>query len=56
VEPGEAHLVVRAPLYLFKSTRFPVANIEIDVPQTGAAIARTRRDPERCRHLDDGRF
>lgn len=40
VEPGEAHLVARAPLYLFKSTRFPVKNIEIDVPQSGAAIER----------------
>jgi hypothetical protein len=40
VEPGEAHLVVRAPLYLFKSAKFPVKNIEIDVPQSGAAIER----------------
>jgi len=40
VEPGEVHLVVRAPLFLFKSTRFPVKNIEIDIPQSGAAIER----------------
>ena len=40
VEPGEAHLVVRTPLYLFKSAKFPVNNVEIDVPQSGAAIER----------------
>ena len=39
-EPGEAHFVVRAPLYLFKSAKFPVKNVEIDVPQSGAAIER----------------
>jgi HupE / UreJ protein len=40
VEPGEAHFVVRAPLYLFKSAKFPVKNAEIDVPQSGAAVDR----------------
>jgi hypothetical protein len=40
VEPGEAHLVVRAPLYLFKSAKFPVKNVEIDVPQSGPALER----------------
>ena len=40
IEPGEARLVVRAPLYLFKSAKFPVKNVEIDVPQSGAAIER----------------
>ena len=40
VEPGEAHLVVRAPLYLFQSAKFPVKNVEIDVPQSGAAVER----------------
>jgi len=40
IEPGEVHLVVRAPLYLFKSVRFPVKNAEIDIPQSGAAIER----------------
>jgi hypothetical protein len=40
IEPGEAHFVVRAPLYLFKSAKFPVKNVEIDVPQSGAAIER----------------
>jgi len=40
VEPGEAHLVIRAPLYLFKSSKFPVKNVEVDVPQSGPAIER----------------
>src|SRR5215831_16497318 len=40
VEPGEAHLVIRAPLYLFKSAKFPVKNVEIDVPQSGPAVER----------------
>ncbi|HZZ92238.1 MAG TPA: HupE/UreJ family protein [Usitatibacter sp.] len=41
VEGGETHLVVRAPLYLFKSARFPVSNIEIDVPASQEALARS---------------
>ena len=40
IEPGVAHLVVRAPLYLFQSARFPVKKVEIDVPQSGPAIDR----------------
>jgi hypothetical protein len=40
VEPGEAHMVVRAPLYLFKSVRFPIRNAEIDIPQSGPALER----------------
>jgi hydrogenase/urease accessory protein HupE len=38
VEPGRAELVVRAPLYLFKSARFPVAGVEIDIAQSAPAI------------------
>ena len=38
VEPGRAELVVRAPLYLFKSARFPVAGIEVDVTQAAPAL------------------
>jgi hypothetical protein len=37
-EPGAAHLVVRAPLYLFKSAKFPVKGVEVDVPQSGQAV------------------
>jgi hypothetical protein len=40
VGQGEAHLVVRAPLYLFKEVRFPVKNIEIDVDHAGDAVQR----------------
>jgi hypothetical protein len=40
IEPGEAQLVVRAPLYLFKSVRFPVNNAEIDVDESAPAIQR----------------
>src|ERR1700682_4758899 len=40
IEPGEAQLVVRVPLYLFKSAKFPVNNIEIDVDKSAPAIER----------------
>jgi hypothetical protein len=40
VEPGEAHMVVRAPLYLFKSVHFPIRNAEVDIPQSGPALER----------------
>jgi hypothetical protein len=40
IEPGEARLVIRAPLYLFKSVRFPVTGAEIDVAKSPAAVER----------------
>jgi hydrogenase/urease accessory protein HupE len=40
VEPGEAQLVIRAPLYLFKSVKFPVAGAEIDVNNSAPAVER----------------
>ena len=40
IEPGRAELVVRAPLYLFKSAKFPLAGVEIDVNQSAPAIER----------------
>ncbi len=40
IEPGQAELVVRAPLYLFKSVKFPIDNITIDLPNSGAALQR----------------
>jgi hypothetical protein len=40
IEPGEAQLVVRAPLYLFKSAKFPVNNVEIDVDKSAPAVER----------------
>ena len=40
IRPGEARLVVRAPLYLFKQARFPVANAQIDLDQAAPALER----------------
>src|SRR5436305_14495139 len=40
VERSQAHLVIRVPLYLFKSVRFPVKGNEIDVPNASAALGR----------------
>lgn len=40
IRPGEAQLVVRAPLYLFKQARFPVANAQIDIDQAAPALER----------------
>jgi len=40
VEGREAHLVVRAPLYLFKAVRFPVRGVEVDVEHSGDAMHR----------------
>jgi hypothetical protein len=40
IRPGEARLVLRAPLYLFKQVRFPVANAQIDLDQSGPALER----------------
>jgi len=41
IEPGEATLVMRAPLYLFKSVKFPVNNIEIDIDKSAPAVERS---------------
>jgi len=40
IEPTEAHLVVRAPLYLFKNVRFPVSATEVDIRGSSAAMER----------------
>jgi hypothetical protein len=40
IESDEAQLVVRAPLYLFKSAKFPVNNVEIDIDKSAPAIER----------------
>lgn len=47
VEGGEAHLVIRAPLFLFGSSRLPTKNLEIDVPAASAALARAAQAVER---------
>src|SRR5437773_10339583 len=38
MEPGEAHLVVRVPVYLFKSAKFPSNGTEIEIAQSGPAL------------------
>lgn len=40
IEPNEAHLAIRVPLYLFKSVKFPVKGPEIDVANSAPAIER----------------
>ena len=40
VEGNEVHLVVRAPLFLFKQVRFPVKGAEVDVANAGPAMER----------------
>ncbi|MDQ6780103.1 MAG: HupE/UreJ family protein [Candidatus Eremiobacteraeota bacterium] len=40
IDQREATLVVRAPLYLFKSAKFPVNNIELDIQKSAPAVAR----------------
>lgn len=40
VEGHQAHLVVRVPLFLLQSVRFPVRNIELDVPNAQPALER----------------
>src|SRR5215472_2453766 len=56
VEPNEAHVVVRAPLYLFKSAKFPVKTVEVDVPQSGPAIERALAGIEKDLAIfEDGR-
>src|SRR5512145_2559070 len=40
VEQNEAHLLLRVPLYVFKSVRFPVKGIEIDVDNSSEAVQR----------------
>jgi len=40
VEQKEVHLLVRAPLYLFKQVRFPIKGIEIDADHSAEAMQR----------------
>ena len=42
IEPGEVQLVIRGPLYLFRSAKFPIRNnIQVDVDKSGPAIERS---------------
>ncbi|HEX6002981.1 MAG TPA: HupE/UreJ family protein [Burkholderiales bacterium] len=47
IEPGGAHLVIRAPLYLFKAAKFPVKGAEIDAEKAGPALERALGGIER---------
>jgi HupE / UreJ protein len=40
VDGNDAHLVVRAPLFLFKQVRFPVKGAEVDLANAGPAMER----------------
>ncbi len=40
IDRDEAHLIIRAPLFLFKDVRFPVRGNEIDVDQSATAVPR----------------
>jgi hypothetical protein len=56
IDRDEAHLVIRAPLYLFRTLRFPVKGIEVDVDGAGTALARSVEAIERdVVLLQDGR-
>jgi hypothetical protein len=56
IEPGRAEVVIRAPLYLFKSARFPVAGIEVDVDRSAAAVERALAAIEKdVRLFENGR-
>jgi hypothetical protein len=56
VEATEAHVLVRAPLYLFKAVRFPVKGTEIDVDNSAEALQRALAALQRdVTLLEDGR-
>src|SRR5689334_19208848 len=40
IEPGDAQLVIRAPLYLFKSVKFPIDRVTIDAAKSAPALER----------------
>jgi len=40
IEGTEAHLVIRAPLFLFSSSKFPLKGSEIDIGESGPALQR----------------
>jgi hypothetical protein len=56
MEPDEAHLVVRVPVYLFKSAKFPNNGSVIDISHSGPAIERALADLQQDVVLfEDGR-
>ena len=40
IDKDKAHLVIRAPLYLFRSVRFPIKGYEIDIDRSGPTLGR----------------
>src|SRR5262245_46440898 len=56
IEPGRAHLVVRVPLHVLKSARFPAMGREIDLTNADAAVERAVTQLGReIAILEDGR-
>ena len=56
IEPREAELVVRAPLYLFREVKFPVSGAEIAVDKSAPAIQRALKAIEQSITLfEDGK-
>jgi len=47
IDPDRAELVIRAPLYLFRSTKLPIRNAEIDIPTSPPALERSIEAIER---------
>jgi HupE / UreJ protein len=56
IDATEAHLVVRAPLYLFKAARFPVKDGKVDLDHSAAALDRALAGlQQQVVILEDGR-
>jgi len=56
IDGGEAHFVIRVPIYLFKSVRFPVKGVEIDAAKSGDALERAAAALQRdVTIFEDGR-
>jgi hypothetical protein len=47
IDTNEAHLLIRVPLYLFKSVRFPVNGAEIDIAKSSDAMQRALASVQR---------
>lgn len=56
IEPNDAQLVIRAPLYLFKSAKFPIKDARIDLESAAPALERAVAAYEQSITLyEDGR-
>lgn len=54
IDKDEAHLVLRAPLYLFKAAKFPIKGADIDLDNASPAIARALEGLQREVRLFEG--